>query len=110
MKYDLHLIRGSGGTSGGKIVIVVREVALLARTVLAFTTQARHGGHTDEVVAHGARHGEEVRRVGTRTTAGAARGAVGRHLTCAQGHQGSRVDTMGRSEGTSREPVVLELP
>jgi hypothetical protein len=40
--------------------------------------------------------------VGTRTTAGAARGAVGRHLACAQGHQGSGVDTMGRSEGTTR--------
>jgi hypothetical protein len=40
--------------------------------------------------------------VGTRTTAGAAGGAVGGHLACAQGHQGSGVDTVGRSEGTTR--------
>jgi hypothetical protein len=37
--------------------------------------------------------------VGTRTTAGAARGAVGGHLACAQGHQGSGVDTMEGCEG-----------
>ena len=40
--------------------------------------------------------------MGTRTTAGAARGAVGGHLACAQGHQGSGVDAMGGSEGTAR--------
>lgn len=40
--------------------------------------------------------------MGTRTTAGAARGAARGHLACAQGHQGSGVDTVGRSEGTTR--------
>lgn len=34
----------------------------------------------------------EVGQVGTRTTAGAARGAIGGHLAYAQGRQGSRVD------------------
>jgi hypothetical protein len=47
---------------------------------------------------------ERLGKVGTRITAGAARGAVGGHLACTQGHQGSGVDTMGRSEGTTRKP------
>ena len=43
-KYDLHLIRGGGDNSRGKVVVVIGEVVLLARTALGFTTQARHGG------------------------------------------------------------------
>jgi hypothetical protein len=62
---------------------------------------------TDGVVAHSTRHRGEVGRVGTRTTAGAARGAVRKHLTCARGHQGSRASTMGRSEGTARKAMSL---
>jgi hypothetical protein len=58
----------TGGPSGGKVV----EVVMLARTALAFTTRARHRGHTDGVEALGARHRGEVRRVGTKTTAAAA--------------------------------------
>jgi hypothetical protein len=59
-KYDLHLIRGGGDNSWGKVVVVIGEVVLLARTALAFTTRARHGGHTDGVIAHGAAHGGEI--------------------------------------------------
>ena len=41
-----------------KVIVIVGEleVVMLARTAVAFTTQARHGGHTNGVVAHGARH------------------------------------------------------
>jgi hypothetical protein len=44
--------------------------------------------------------------VGTRTTAGAARGAVGGHLACTQGHQDSGIDTMGSKETTRRASCV----
>jgi hypothetical protein len=64
------------------------------------------GDTVDGVVAHGVRHRGGVRRVGTRATAGAARDAVEEHLACAQGHQGSGVDTMGRSEKRPKEPVM----
>jgi hypothetical protein len=74
---------------------------MLARTALAFTTRARYGRDTDGVVAHGARHRGEVRRVRTRAATGAARGAVGGHLACAQGHQGSGVNTIRGSVGTT---------
>ena len=37
----------------------------------------------------------------TRAATGAARGTVGRHLACAQGHQGSGVNTVGRSVETT---------
>jgi len=75
---------------------------MLARTALALTTRARHGGDNG-VVAHGAGHRGEVRRVRARATAGAARGAIRGHLACAQGHQGSWVNTVrGRGVGTTR--------
>ena len=69
-------------------------------TALEFTTR---GAAEGTLMGYSARsgHGREVRRVGTRTTAGVARGAVGGHLACAQGHQGSGVDTVGRSEGAT---------
>jgi hypothetical protein len=63
--HDLHLVRGSGGTGRGEVIIVIGKIVLLARTALAFTTRARHGRDTDGVVAHGARYRREVRRVGT---------------------------------------------
>jgi len=85
--YNLHLIRSSGGTGRGEVIIIIREVVTLARTALALATQACNGG--------------KVRRVRARAAAGAARGAVGRDLTSAQGHQGSRVNTVGRSVGTT---------
>jgi hypothetical protein len=78
----LHLVRGSRSTCGGKVIIVIGKVVLLARTALAFTTLARHGRDTDGVVAHGARNRGEVRRVGTRAATGATGGAVGGHLAC----------------------------
>ena len=99
---DLHLVRGSrGAASRGKVIVIVGEVVVLARTALAFTTRACHGGDTDGVVTHGPRHRGEVRRVRTRAATGAAGGAVGGHLACAQGHQGSWVNTVGRSVGTT---------
>ena len=59
---------------------------MLARMALALTTRARHGGHTDGVIAHRVGHGGEVGRVRTKTTAGAAGGAVEGQLACSQAH------------------------
>ena len=70
-------------------------------------TQGRLGSGVEtmgrsEGVTGRARHRGEARRVGTRTaTVGVARSAVGCHLACTQGHPGSGVETMGRSEGAT---------
>ena len=58
------------------------------------------------IIAQAAKDRGELRQVETRTTAGAARGAIREHLACAQAHQGSWVDAMGRSEGTTRTSRV----
>jgi hypothetical protein len=96
-----NLIRSCGGTGRGEVIVIVREVVMLAGTALALATRACNGGDTDRVVAHGAGDRGKVGRVRARATTGAARGAIGRDLTSAQGHQGSRVNTVGRSVGTT---------
>ena len=62
---------------------------MLAQAVLVLTTRACHRSNSNGVVMHRHRHRGEIRRVGTKATTGAARGAVGQHFACAQGHQGS---------------------
>ena len=74
---------------------------MLAGAALALTTRACHGGHADGVVTHGARNRGEVGRVGARTAASATRGTVRRHFAGAQGHQGSGIDTVRGSVGTT---------
>jgi|SRR6266850_114933 len=98
---NLHLIRSGGSTGRGKVIVVVREVVMLARAALALATRACNGGDADRVVANGAGNRGKVGRVGARATASATRGAIGGHLARAQGHQGSRVNAVGRAVGTT---------
>ena len=69
--------------------------------VLAFTTQVRHNSDIDGIVTHRLRPRVEVRQEGTRAATGVAEGAVRGHLACAQGYQGSGVNAVGRSVGTT---------
>ena len=74
---------------------------MLARAALALATRACNGRDADRVVANGAGNRGKVGRVGTRAAASATGGAIGGHLARAQGHQGSRVNAMGRAVGTT---------
>jgi len=74
-----------GRTGWGELIVIIREIVMLARMALALTTRACHGGD-DGIVVHGVGHRGEVRRVGARAITGAARGTMRGHLACAQGH------------------------
>jgi hypothetical protein len=75
-------------------LVIVGEVVMLARMVLALATRAcnRDAGR---VVAHGAGNQGQVRRVGARAATSTAQGTVGGHLAGARGHQGSRIHAVG---------------
>ena len=47
----LHFVQCSGRTGWGEVIIIVREIVMLARTALALMTQACHGGDSG-IVAH----------------------------------------------------------
>jgi hypothetical protein len=100
----LEVIKSSGRAGWSEVVIVVGKSPMLGQCEpeLPLVPERRssclhHGCDTDGVATYRG----EVRRVGNRDATGAAGGAVGGHLACAQGHQRSGVNTVGRSVGTT---------
>jgi len=55
----LHFVRCSGRTGWGKVIIIVREIVMLAQMALALTTRACHGGDSG-IVVHGEVGREQV--------------------------------------------------